>query len=75
MTLRKSIADLQKCSSPEPFVQTWRKTSLGEGNSRFTNKSLSIIKKEMIDFSSPNQGYDISIVLTNVFIDLNWFLR
>ena len=39
--------------------QTWHKASMGEGDSRFYNNDHSILKKERMFFTAPNQCYDI----------------
>ena len=43
--------------------QTWLKASMGEGDSRFYNNDHSILKKERMFFTAPNQCYDIIIAL------------
>ena len=52
------------------------KHPLLKGTEGFTNKEHSIIKKEMIDFSCPNQRYDIIIALSKcVYWLILGFLR
>ena len=43
--------------------QTWHKVSMGEGDSRFYTNDHSILKKERMFFTAPNQVYDIIIAL------------
>ena len=62
----------QKFSSQEPLGQfEWNLTQSSLWWRGFTNKEYSIIKKQMIYFSTPNQRYDVIIALSKC---VYWFI-